>query len=279
MATGNDPMMNAGAGPDDESSPAPAGWAVGAVPNTRSDATRAAVPHADAGLAAAAARASFGDRFPLAVRYADLLATDGVVRGLIGPREAPRLWDRHLLNCAVLAELIPPGATVADVGSGAGLPGLVLAIARPDLSVVLVEPMARRTSFLTETVRALGLGTTVTVVRARAEEVAREHPGGAAAVVTARAVAPLDRLAGWCLPLVEIGGRLLAMKGASAGKEMAEHREAVTRLGGSEPVLRHLGAGRIDPPTTVVEIARISVGRPVQAPRGRAARRARAVRP
>src|SRR3954449_533182 len=137
----------------------------------------------------------FASRTALAERYAELLATDGVVRGLIGPREAPRLWERHLLNCAVVAEMIPYGASVLDVGSGAGLPGIVLAVARPDLSVTLVEPLARRTTFLTEAVDTLGLGTTVTVVRARAEEALRNGTP-TADVVTARAVAPLDRLAG-----------------------------------------------------------------------------------
>jgi 16S rRNA (guanine527-N7)-methyltransferase len=200
-----------------------------------------------------AAEALFGDRLDLAAEYAGLLATDGVIRGLIGPREAPRLWDRHLLNCAAVVELIPYGASVVDVGSGAGLPGIVLAVARPDLSVTLIEPLARRVSFLDEAVTALGLDESVTVVRARAEE-SRERP--LADVVTARAVAPLDRLGGWCLPLAAIGGRLLALKGASAADEVAEHREALTRLGGGEPVVRRCGAGLIDPPVTVVEIVR-----------------------
>jgi 16S rRNA (guanine527-N7)-methyltransferase len=200
-----------------------------------------------------AAEALFGDRLDLAAEYAGLLATDGVIRGLIGPREAPRLWDRHLLNCAAVVELIPHGASVVDVGSGAGLPGIVLAVARPDLAVTLIEPLARRVSFLDEAVTALGLDESVTVVRARAEE-SRERP--LADVVTARAVAPLDRLGGWCLPLAAIGGRLLALKGASAADEVAEHREALTRLGGGEPVVRRCGAGLIDPPVTVVEIVR-----------------------
>jgi 16S rRNA (guanine527-N7)-methyltransferase len=198
----------------------------------------------------------FGERLGLAVRYAELLATDGVVRGLIGPREAPRIWDRHLLNCAAMAELIEPGAAVVDVGSGAGLPGLVLAIARPDLSVVLVEPMARRTAFLTEVVSALGLDKSVPVIRARAEEVTGRLPGGPADVVTARAVAPLDRLAGWCLPLAKVGGRLLAIKGASAAEEAATHAAAVRRLGGGSPAVRVCGADLLDPATTVVEVVR-----------------------
>ncbi|GAA0810553.1 ribosomal RNA small subunit methyltransferase G [Spirilliplanes yamanashiensis] len=198
------------------------------------------------------AERAFGDRLPEAIAYADLLATEGVIRGLIGPREAPRLWERHLLNCAVLSELIPPGASVLDVGSGAGLPGIVLAVARPDLHVTLVEPLARRTTFLTEAVDTLGLGATVTVVRARAEEAAAQ--GLTADVVTARAVAPLDRLAGWCLPLTAIGGRLLALKGSSATAEIAEHRSAVLALGGGEPAVHVCGTGLVDPPTTVVEV-------------------------
>lgn len=213
-----------------------------------------------------AARALFGDRLGLAARYAELLVTDGVVRGLIGPREAPRIWERHLLNSAAVAELIPPAVRVVDVGSGAGLPGLVLAIARPDLSVVLLEPMARRTSFLTEVVAALGLTASVTVVRARAEEVVGRLPGGPADIVTARAVAPLDRLAGWCLPLLEMGGRLLAIKGASAAAEAEEHAAVVRRLGGGRPVVRVCGADLLDQPTTVVEIVR---ERAVARPSGR----------
>ena len=190
---------------------------------------------------------------PLAVAYAELLVTDGLVRGLIGPREAPRVWERHLINCAVISEMIPIGASVTDVGSGAGLPGIVLAVARPDLTITLVEPLARRTAFLSEAVTALGLDATVTVVRGRAEDLAGGPPV-AAEVVTARAVAALDRLAGWCLPLTEVGGRMLAFKGASAADEVAEHREAIARLGGSDPVIARCGEGVIEPPTTVVEI-------------------------
>jgi 16S rRNA (guanine527-N7)-methyltransferase len=202
-----------------------------------------------------AARTAFGDRLQLAEAYAQMLVTDGVVRGLIGPREAPRIWERHLINCAVVSEKIRIGASVIDVGSGAGLPGIVLAVARPDLSITLVEPLARRTAFLSEAVTALGLDTTVTVVRGRAEDLAGGPPAPAD-VVTARAVAPLDRLAGWCLPLAAVGGLLLALKGASAAEEVAEHRSVITELGGSEPVVSSCGVGVIDPPTTVVEIVR-----------------------
>jgi 16S rRNA (guanine527-N7)-methyltransferase len=219
----------------------------------------------------------FADRRPLIQAYAELLGTVGVERGLIGPRETGRVWERHILNCAVVGELIPAGASVTDVGSGAGLPGIVLAVARPDLSVTLVEPLARRTVFLTEAVEALALSGRVTVVRGRAEELlvrARaprdagpetyERPGRpavvAAEVVTARAVAPLGRLAKWCLPLAVDGGRLLALKGASAMEEIATYAAAIDRLGGAQPVLRHCGAGLVDPPATVVEIVRRSAG-------------------
>lgn len=161
-------------------------------------------------------------RLPLLEEYAGLLATEGVTRGLLGPREVPRLWDRHLVNCGLLAPLVPEGARVADLGSGAGLPGLVLAIARPDLSVTLIEPMARRVTFLSEVVAALDL-TAVEVVRGRAEEWRRAERFD---VVTARALAPLQRLLVWGLPLVEPGGVLLAMKGSSARDEVAAaHRE------------------------------------------------------
>jgi 16S rRNA (guanine527-N7)-methyltransferase len=213
----------------------------------------------DGGGQAVAAGSVFGDRLELAVRYARLLATDGVVRGLIGPRETDRLWDRHLLNCAVLGELIADGAYVLDVGSGAGLPGIVLAIARPDLTVVLIEPLARRTAFLTEAVRELGLGARVEVLRGRAEEVVSGPLAGRvkpADVVTARAVAPIDRLAGWCLPLARVGGRVLALKGSTAADEVAIHGAVVERLGGGTPRLLRCGVGVLDQPATVVEIVR-----------------------
>jgi len=208
----------------------------------------------------AAANAVFGEALPAITEYARMLATDGVVRGLIGPREIPRLWDRHLLNCAVLTELIDPGLTVVDVGSGAGLPGMVLAVLRPDLRVTLVESLARRVAFIEECRDALQL-TTLTVLRGRAEEPATVSQLAPADVVTARAVAPLDRLARWCLPLLHPGGRLLAIKGESAPREVETHRVAVTRAGG-DISLRHCGIGLIDPPATVVEVTRRPSGRP-----------------
>jgi 16S rRNA (guanine527-N7)-methyltransferase len=167
--------------------------------------------------APALARTMFGDRLPLACRYVEWLAGAGVDRGLVGPRETARLWDRHVLNCAAVGALIPPESLIIDIGSGAGLPGLVLAIARPDLRVVLVESMLRRTAFLEEVVADLGLDL-VEVRRARAEEFRPERP---ADVVTARAIAPVDRLAGLAAPLLRPGGALLALKGANVIEEMA----------------------------------------------------------
>ncbi len=209
-----------------------------------------------------AARALFGERLGLAEEYAGLLTTDGVVRGLIGPHEAPRIWDRHLLNCAAVAELVQPDAYLVDVGSGAGLPGLVLAIARPDLSVVLLEPLARRVAFLNEVVETLGLGERVVVVRARAEEAAGRLPGGPADLATARAVAPLGKLASWCLPLLKVDGRLLAIKGAAAAEEAAAQADEVRRIGGGPATIQTCGIDLLDEATTVVEIVRERVVQP-----------------
>ena len=189
------------------------------------------------------------ERLPLAEHYAHLLATDGVVRGLIGPREAPRLWERHLINCALLAEQIPQDARVCDLGSGAGLPGLVLAIARPDLRVTLVEPLLRRTTFLEEAVSALGLSESVEVVRGRAESLHGERRFD---VVTSRALAPLDRLLGWSMPLVEPTGVLLAMKGSSVSDEIEAARAVLARWGCAEPEIRVLGVE--DGPSTTLAV-------------------------
>jgi 16S rRNA (guanine527-N7)-methyltransferase len=197
---------------------------------------------------------AFGDRLSLARRFATHLVTSGIERGLVGPREAARVWDRHLLNCAVVAELVPDGARVVDVGSGAGLPGIPLALARPDLSVVLVEPLARRVDWLREVVEDLGLP--VKIERGRAEEPGVRARWEGADVVTARAVAPLARLAGWALPLLRTGGTLLAVKGASAVDEVARDAGAVRRLGGTDPRVVRCGVGVVDPPSTVVVVER-----------------------
>lgn len=192
----------------------------------------------------------FGQRLPVAVAYADLLATDGVTRGLIGPREAPRLWQRHLLNCAVLTEALEEGVDVCDIGSGAGLPGVVLAIRRPDVVVTLVEPLLRRTRFLVEAVERLELDN-VEVVRGRAEEL---HGQRTFSVVTSRAVAPLPRLLDWSMPLVRSAGELLAMKGASAADELEDAGRDVRRWTAGTAEILVLGRDVIDPPTTVVRV-------------------------
>ncbi len=201
------------------------------------------------------AREIFGDRLGLACRYAELVAGAGVERGLVGPREVPRLWERHLLNCAVLAELIEHDSRVADVGSGAGLPGIVLALARPDLQLSLIEPLLRRATFLAEVVADLGL-TRVEVVRDRAELIV----GGAFDVVTARAVAPLAKLLGWTLPLVRPGGSILALKGSSARAELEAARPVLQRWSVSEAEVRSLGIGVLDVPATVVRIQLAGAG-------------------
>ncbi len=193
----------------------------------------------------------FGERYPEAVRYAELLADAGVKRGLIGPREVPRLWERHLLNCAVLSEVVPKGVTVCDVGSGAGLPGIPLALVRPDLKITLLEPLLRRTNFLQEVVDLLGLDH-VTVVRGRAEEVLGTLQP--VQVVTARAVAPLDRLAGWGVPLLKPYGEMLALKGDTAEEELNGARAALSKLGVLETEVLHVGEGVVDPLSTVVRV-------------------------
>ncbi|MFE9771169.1 16S rRNA (guanine(527)-N(7))-methyltransferase RsmG [Streptomyces sp. NPDC005931] len=217
------------------------------------------------------AREVFGDRFADAVRYAELLAEAGVQRGLIGPREVPRLWERHLLNCAVLSEVVPEGVTVCDVGSGAGLPGIPLALVREDLKITLLEPLLRRTTFLTEVVELLGLDH-VTVVRGRAEEVMGKLTP--VHVVTARAVAPLDRLATWGIPLLRPYGEMLALKGDTAEEELKSAATALSKLGAVGTSIIHVGEGIVDPMSTVV---RVEVG---ESPGGVrfAAKRAKAAR-
>jgi 16S rRNA (guanine527-N7)-methyltransferase len=162
-----------------------------------------------------AAQEVYGTQYPLVSRYVDILTSTAVEWGLIGPREADRVWDRHILNCAALSSLIAGRSSVADVGSGAGLPGIPLALLRPDLQVTLIEPLLRRSTFLTETIEKLAIADRVQVVRARAEDHHQSYD-----VVVARAVAPLDRLIGWCNPLRASGGIILALKGQSAADEV-----------------------------------------------------------
>jgi len=183
-------------------------------------------------------------------RYIDILASRGIDWGLLGPREAPRLFDRHILNSVALAELIPEGSRVVDVGSGAGLPGIPLAIVRPDLDVTLLEPLLRRHTFLEQAVEELGLGHRVSAVRGRAEDT-RERSD----VVVARAVAPLGRLLGWTARLFLPNGELLALKGSSAPDEVAAAQRDLTRLGLAADVLRVRADQRADA-TTVVRVRR-----------------------
>lgn len=209
----------------------------------------------------------FGADLPRAERFAALLEQHGVERGLIGPREVERLWERHLLNSAVIGERISKGARLVDVGSGAGLPGIPLAIARPDLEITLIEPMARRVDWLTEVIEELDLD--IRVLRGRAEEKAVRAELGDVDVVTARAVAPLARLAGWCLPLLREGGMMLALKGASARDEVARDATAVARVGGGTPTVSECGVGLVEVPTTVVIVERIRPQGSVQGKRRR----------
>lgn len=206
----------------------------------------------------------FSSALPLVEEYAVLLATTGIERGLIGPREAPVLWDRHLINCGLLALALPRAGEVADVGSGAGLPGLVLAMTRPELDLVLIEPLLRRATFLEEAVQELSLAN-VEVVRSRAEEL---HGKRHFTTVTARAVARLDKLAAWTVPLVRGGGDLVAMKGASAGAEVAETAGDLARLGARVVGVEQYGAEVVETPTTIVRV-RVDARSPRRARRTR----------
>jgi 16S rRNA (guanine527-N7)-methyltransferase len=186
----------------------------------------------------------------LAERFTVLLADSGVSHGLIGPREVPRLWERHVLNCAAIHPAIVADQMVIDVGSGAGLPGVALAIARPDLDLHLIEPMLRRTRWLSMVVAELEM-TNVTVHRGRAEEFCGIL---SAPVVTARAVARLGELARWCLPLLLPGGSLLAIKGASVTEELEADRVVLRRLGAVDEVIERFGTGILDQETTLLRI-------------------------
>lgn len=197
-----------------------------------------------------AAEAIFGDRLELAKRYVEHLATSGTERGLIGPREIPRLWSRHVLNCAVIEREIAHGSHVADVGSGAGLPGLCLAIARPDLELTLIEPLERRVIWLQEVVDDLGLSN-VTVMRTRAELAVGMVN---ADVVTARAVSALSNLAGLTIPLLAGKGEVVAIKGRSAGEEIEKAAKAIRKLGGVQTSVVVVGEDLLEEPTTVVRI-------------------------
>ena len=197
----------------------------------------------------AGAAALFGAELDRAVAYAAILATRGVEWGVIGPREVPRLWDRHLMNCAVVADLVDSrSGTLADIGSGAGLPGVVLALMLPSVQVTLIEPLERRVRFLTECLCELGL-TNALVLRARAEDVAGQI---ATDVVTARAVAPLDRLAPLAAGLARKRGMILAIKGSGAAEELERARPVLRRIGARSVEVLRVGHGKVSPATTVV---------------------------
>ncbi|AEI10532.1 glucose-inhibited division protein B [Corynebacterium resistens DSM 45100] len=203
-----------------------------------------------------AAHKVFGSRVGLAEAYARSLASDGIERGLIGPREVPRIWERHVLNSAALEEAIPRDVRVVDVGSGAGLPGIPLAIARPDLNVQLLEPLLRRTVYLDEIVRELGLNCSVHRGRAEDPNVVKEL--GGADVVTSRAVAPLGKLTTWSLPLVRVGGSMIALKGSSIAEEIVRDAKQIKKAGGGQPSSMLVGATLLNEPTHVVSVERLN---------------------
>jgi 16S rRNA (guanine527-N7)-methyltransferase len=205
------------------------------------------------------AKTMFGDRLGLAHRYAELLAHIGVEWGLLGPHEVDRVWDRHLVNCGAVAELVEPGERIADIGSGAGLPGLAMLIAKPGLDIVLVDSLLRRTEFLRTVVSELGLD--VEVVRGRAEDAAVRRTVGGCDAVVSRAVASLDKVARWSVALLRPGGRMLAIKGERAPDEVREHRRVMTGLGAVDARVMECGVSYLSSPTTVVVARR---GKPVQ---------------
>ncbi|MEN3317342.1 MAG: rRNA (guanine527-N7)-methyltransferase [Mycobacterium sp.] len=208
------------------------------------------VKHVEVSAAPGAAEAIFGSRMDRAQRYAEILAGAGVERGLLGPREVDRLWDRHILNSVAIGELLDPEERITDIGSGAGLPGIPLALARPDLRLTLIEPLLRRSDFLLEVVDDLDLE--ITIVRGRAEEQSVRQQVGEMDTVVSRAVASLDKLTKWSLPLLRPDGRMVAIKGERAEDEIREHRRVMAALGAVDVKVVRCGADYLDLPATAV---------------------------
>ena len=225
------------------------------------------VKHGEVAAAPSAAAAVFGAGLERAQKYAEILAGAGVERGLVGPREVDRLWERHLFNSVAVAELLDYGERIADIGSGAGLPGIPLALARPDLRVTLIEPLLRRSDFLHEVVDLLGVD--VTVIRGRAEESDVRQRVGEMDAVVSRAVAPLDKLTRWSMPLLREDGRMLAIKGQRAEHEIDEHRRVMASLGAVDARVVKCGTDYLQPPATVVVAKRGKPARTVRTVRRR----------
>jgi 16S rRNA (guanine527-N7)-methyltransferase len=217
------------------------------------------VKHGPVSAAPDVAADVFGDRLEVAERYTAMLAGAGVEWGLIGPREIDRLWERHVLNSAAVGELLTAGERIADIGSGAGLPGIPLALVRPDVTVTLIEPLLRRSEFLREVIAELNLN--VVVVRGRAEDRVVRDEVGDMDVVTSRAVASLDKLSRWCMPLLRTDGRMLAIKGERAELEVEEHRRVMRSVGAVDARVVRCGASYLNPPVTVVVVRRGARGK------------------
>jgi 16S rRNA (guanine527-N7)-methyltransferase len=229
------------------------------------------VKHVEVSAAPRAAEAVFGSAVGRAQRYAEILAGAGVERGLLGPREVDRLWDRHILNSAAVAELLGANDQIADIGSGAGLPGIPLSLARPDLRLTLIEPLLRRSEFLREVVDDLGLE--ITIVRGRAEDRSVRLQVGEMDAVVSRAVASLDKLTKWSIPLLRPDGRMVAIKGERAEEEIREHRRVIASLGAVDVRVMRCGADYLDPPVTAVVARREAPAGLVSRPRRTGRRR------
>ncbi|MEV0892961.1 16S rRNA (guanine(527)-N(7))-methyltransferase RsmG [Promicromonospora sp. NPDC050262] len=202
--------------------------------------------------ASEAVKTYLGDAYDGVVRFAELLRDQGELRGLIGPREVPRIWERHILNSAAVVPYLPATGSVADIGSGAGLPGIVIAVMRPGLQVILVEPMERRTTWLAEVVAELGL-TNVEIKRGRAEEY---HDAFEADAVTSRAVAALSKLVRMSMPLVRVGGELVILKGRNVAQEVEPARKVLRRYATGDPEILEGTTVEGVESTTIVRVRR-----------------------